>query len=138
MNWWDTFVEDLSTSDRERHAENMRTMTTEQKVDAMYASSQRPSGFAAPSAKNRFSSLSGATNTQRMSAAERSKALGYEMPAMKEAARVISESQNPIVRNAITRAGGRPAAGPTIGLDRQAQGVAAPVARPRPRLRRGR
>ena len=133
MDWWDTFVENLKTSPQERFEEKSRSMTTEEKVDAMYASSQKPSGFAAPSSKKYFSSLSGATNTQRMSSAQRSKALGYEMPAMKEAARVISESQNPIVRNAIARAGGRPAAGPTIGLDRQAQGVAAPVARSRPR-----
>ncbi len=122
-NWFKSFL-NYATPDAPE--------TTDEKLDALLASRKSSTGFAAPSSKSRRVNLSAATRTQKLSKAQQSKAQGFELPDMKAASNRVLASSNPIVRDAIRRAGGTPAKGPRIALDARAQNIPLPKIRRRP------
>ena len=98
--------------------------TAEEKLDQILEN-QKGSGFAVPSSKARRVNLSSA-RTQRLTAAQQAQALAFNLPDMQDVMRRLPASQNPIVRNAILKAGGRPAVGPRIKIDSKSQIVKSP------------
>jgi len=123
MSIWDTIIKTISPDDPE---------TQEEKLDAILKNQTGGDGFAAPSSKKRRVNLSGATRSQKLSRAQQSKALGFDLPEVRSATQRVLQSQNPVVADAIRRAAGRPAAGPRIKLDTAAQAIPSPTPRPRP------
>ena len=134
-NWdklWDAGLKAAGLRDT---GSDFSSLSTDEKLDKLYAQQTADSeqGFV-PSSKKRRVNLSQRTNTQRIARAQNTKALGFAMPEIREAAVRVSQSSNPIVRDAIRRAGGRSPAGVRIKLDTSS--IPAPSPRSRPKKRR--
>jgi len=123
MSTWDKILDYIAPDAPE---------TQEEKLDAILKNQTGGGGFAAPSSKTKRVRLSGGTRTQKLTRAQQSKALGFDLPEVRSATQRVLQSQNPVVADAIRRAAGRPAAGPRIKLDTAAQAIPSPTPRPRP------
>lgn len=123
MSTWDKILNYISPDAPE---------TQEEKLDAILKNQTGGGGFAAPSSKTRRVRLSGGTRSQKLSRAQQSKALGFDLAEVQSATQRVLQSQNPVVKDVITRAGGRTPAGPTLRLDRTAQSIPLPTPRPKP------
>jgi hypothetical protein len=66
--------------------------TVDEKLDRLLSNDQ--SGFVVPSSKSKRVNLSGSTQTQALSQAARSKALGFDLQAVQDAANRVGQSTN--------------------------------------------
>lgn len=103
--------------------------TTDEKLDRLL-DNDKP-GFVAPSARARFVNLSGSTRTQAISQATRSKALGFDLRDVQDAANRVGESLNPSVAP-LRGIGMMAGSGPRIRVASTGN-IETPPGKPRPR-----
>tara|TARA_S200002703_G_scaffold19713_3_gene15985 strand:- start:1651 stop:2049 length:399 start_codon:yes stop_codon:yes gene_type:complete len=102
----------------------------EDKIDLLLNQNKKK-GFAAPSSARRRVNLK-ASPTSKLTQAQQSKALGYDLSAVQKAASRVANSSSPIVQDVLRKAGGRTAQGPRTKLNLAEQSIPMPSVRSRP------